>query len=164
MILFGFGRACVLILRINNGEQGGKKWALRNIKLRMSRKIIFLKGLLMCASNYQNPDVSVQDLKSGLKQNVSMKPLDFIVGELVKFKIAEKWIIQLLDTYDNFLGMLNDDKLREDIQNLPMEDVYNDKEFLKARKNAHLFQEDLNQIFFYEDTPLKQFTIKYGLF
>lgn len=159
-----FWRTMCVDFAYKQREQGGKKWALRNIKLRMSRKIIFLKGLLMCASSYQNPDISVEDLKLNLKRIISVKPLDFIVAELMRYKIHDRWIVELLDAYDNFLGMLNDNRLREHIQSLPMEDVYNDKAFLKARENAHLFQQALDQIFFYEDTPLKQFTIKYGLF
>ena len=159
-----FWRTMCVDFAYKQREQGGKKWALRNIKLRMSRKIIFLKGLLMCASNYQSQDVSLEDLKLSLKQIVSIKPLDFIVRELVKFGISDKWIVQLLDTYDSFLALLNDDNLRDHIKDLPMKDVYNDEKFLAARENAHLFQEALDQIFFYEDTKLKQFTLKYGVF
>lgn len=82
----------------------------------------------------------------------------------MKYKIPDKWIIQLLDTYNNFLGMLNDDDIRDYIKRLPMEEVYKDDKFLEVRNNAHSFQKALDQIFFYEDTLLKEFTLKYGLF
>jgi hypothetical protein len=60
--------------------------------------------------------------------------------------------------------MLNDDKLRDYIKDLPMKGAYKDEKFLAARENALFFQKALDQIFFYEDTPLKKFTLKYGLF
>src|SRR5690242_16042375 len=121
-----FWRTMCVDFAYKQREQAGKKWALRNIKLRMARKILFLKGLLMCASSYQNPDVSQEDLKLNLRRIISVKPLDFIIDELMRYKIHDRWIIQLLDTYDNFLGMLNDDKLRKYFQSLPMKDVYKD--------------------------------------
>jgi predicted nucleotidyltransferase len=159
-----FWRTMCVDFAYKQREQGGEKWALRNIKLRMSRKIIFLKGLLMCASSYQNPEISVEELKLNFNEIVSLKALDFIVEELIKYNIPDKFIIQLLNAYNRFLELLNDNTLREKIKKLPMKDVYLDKEFLEARNNAHLFQEALDHIFFNEDTPLKQFTLKYGLF
>lgn len=159
-----FWRTMCVDFAYKQREQGGEKWALRNIKLRLSRKIIFVKGLLMCASGYQKPEVSIAELKSKFNEIVSLKPLDFIVDELIKYQIPDKWIIQLLSTYDKFLAMLNDDHLRGHIKDLPMKDVYKDERFLEARNNAHLFQEALDHIFFYEDTALKDFTLKYGLF
>ncbi len=159
-----FWRTMCVDFAYKQREQGGEKWALRNIKLRMSRKIIFVKGLLMCASSYQKPEVSIAELKSKFNDIVSLKPLDFIVDELIKYQIPDKWIIQLINPYDKFLGMLNDNPLRDYIKALPMKDVYKDERFLQARNNAHSFQEALDHIFFNEDTPLKQFILKYGLF
>lgn len=159
-----FWRTMCVDFAYKQREQAGKNWALRNIKLRMSRKIIFIKGLLMCASSYKKPEISLTEIKTNFNRIVSLKPLDFIIDELIKYKISDKWIIQLLDSYNNFLGMLNDDDLRDYIKKLPMKDVYTDAKFLKARNNAHTFQEALDKIFFYEDTPLKEFTLKYGLF
>ncbi|HET7114955.1 MAG TPA: hypothetical protein VFI29_00590 [Hanamia sp.] len=130
----------------------------------MSRKIVFIKGLLMCASSYKKSEISLTEIKTNFNRIVSLKPLDFIIDELIKYRISDKWIIQLLNTYNNFLGMLNDDDLRDYIKELPMKDVYTDEKFLKERNNAHSFQEALDKIFFYEDTPLKEFTLKYGLF
>lgn len=60
----------------------------------------------------------------------------------------------MLETYNNFLGMLNDDSLRDKIEKLPMQIVYQDESFLKARENALSFQEALDHIFFFKDTQL----------
>src|SRR4029077_15479746 len=43
-------------------ERQGAEWALRNAKLRMSRKLIFASGLVMCFSCYLKPPAPLVDL------------------------------------------------------------------------------------------------------
>jgi hypothetical protein len=159
-----FWRTMCVDFAYKQREQDGQKWALRNIKLRMSRKLIFIKGLLMCAAFYKEKDISQLDLIKKLYKIVASPALEFVTGELIRYKIDNKLVIQLLNCYDAFLDLLNDEALREHIKNLSMKEVYDDSKFLKARKNANSFQQALTQIFFYENTPLKEFTITYGVF
>jgi hypothetical protein len=70
----------------------------------------------------------------------------------------------LFSSYDEFLGILNDGLMRTQLENLPMKAAYSDETFGKARKISHEFQEALKDIFFIKDGPLKDFTIKYGVF
>ena len=70
----------------------------------------------------------------------------------------------MLESYDVFLGMLNDEVLREHIEKLEWGKVYNDDKFLLARENAIRFQDALTNIFLTEKTPLKDFSLKYGIF
>ncbi len=69
-----------------------------------------------------------------------------------------------MQSYHAFLSMLRNKDLREHIEKLPMGEVYNDREFLEARRNANLFQEALTNIFLIEETALKEFSLKYGFF
>lgn len=144
-------------------EQSGKKWALRNIKLRMSRKATFVKGVLMCAAFYKKP-TEPPEMQARMMEIVSTKSLDFILHELKSYKIKDDLIIQLFLSYNNFLGMLNNEDLRERISDIPMEEVYNHADFLAARENANHFQKALTEIFLIQETPLRDFSFKYAFF
>lgn len=144
-------------------EQQGQKWALRNIKLRMSRKLIFVKGLLMCYRSYKK-DWDVDTIRNMLINGVSMQPLSYILDVLLESSASEKNIVQLYDAYNKFLSMLSDDDFRISLEEMGMRDVYKKEDFIEARKISDDFQQALTGIFFEEGTLLKEFTIKYGIF
>lgn len=153
-------------------EQGGAKWALRNVKLRLSRKLLFVSGLLTVFSCFRNntltvvpgsPDQFVPDLQTHLIEFVKSTSLDIVVWglkELALDGIAES----LLGEYDLFLQKLNEDELRKRFEALSANDAYQDSEFLELRKISHRFQDALDQAFFQKDTELREFTRSYGLF
>ena len=159
-----FWRTMCVDFAYKQREQKGKKWALRNIKLRMSRKLIFVKGLLMCFSCYKNELQDTNALKDALYEAVMTKPINFIYTILMQNGIDKEHIISLFDSYDKFLGMLNDIAFREHMEKLPMDKAYGDLKFEEARQNSHQFQEALNNIFIKQETPIREFVLKYGVF
>jgi predicted nucleotidyltransferase len=144
-------------------EQKGQKWALRNIKLRMSRRLIFIKGLLMCARIY-NTSLSPIEIIGELSKFVSQTPLEFMVSSFLHFDISEKEIVRILKSYDTYLKMLNDKEFREALEKLDMYEAYGNKKFEEARDNSHIFQESLNNIFIRQSNKISEFTLKYGVF
>jgi predicted nucleotidyltransferase len=159
-----FWRTVCVDFANKQAEQGGKKWALRNIKLRMSRKLIYTKGILMCFNSYNDPQLSQDIVKENLRKIVSQKPLNFVIEFLTKQGINEKYLLELLDSYDSFLGMLNNEDLRNRFASLNMVNAYKDSEFEKAREISHNFQNSINDIFFAEDTNLKEYILKYIIY
>jgi len=144
-------------------EQQGIKWALRNIKLRMSRRLIFVKGLLMCARMH-NTKLNQNEIASSLRAFSSIKPLDFLVETCLDYGIDQNIIITILDSYDNYLKMLNDKTARDHLKSLDMYAAYGDPIFEEARQNSHAFQGALNEIFLKDNNAISKFTIKYGVF
>jgi hypothetical protein len=90
--------------------------------------------------------------------------LPFIFEVLSKNPAYHESLYKLFTSYNDFLGILNDGSARAQLENLPMKAAYADETFGKARKISHDFQEALKDIFFIKDGPLKDFTIKYGVF
>jgi hypothetical protein len=145
-------------------RQPDAKWAIRNIKLRMSRKLIFVKGLLMCFKSFRNEDMDQKAIKQSIFNDVQKTPLEYILQELDKLQIFESDLVKLYSAYDQFLGLLNNNDFRNSLKNLSVSEAYGNAQFEEARKISHAFQEALTSIFLLKDSKLKEFTIKYGLF
>ncbi|MBL0309573.1 MAG: nucleotidyltransferase domain-containing protein [Bacteroidetes bacterium] len=159
-----FWRTMCVDFAYKQREQDGRKWALRNLKLRMSRKLIYAKGLLMCFSCYQNENLkNLADIENHLFACVQTRPLEFILSILIRLKTPEELILQLMDAYDNFIVLLNSSK-RDHLEKLPLDKVYTDPIFRQARDNSDKFKEAMNRIFIFEAPLLKEFTLKYGIF
>ncbi|MFT3703099.1 MAG: nucleotidyltransferase domain-containing protein [Agriterribacter sp.] len=158
-----FWRTMCVDFAFKQRTQGGKKWALRNIKLRMSRRLIFIKGLLLCYQSYLKESDTVSIIEE-LDQSVRLTPLDLLITILVKESIDPKIIFEILDSYNEFLAILNDEETRQYLTDLKMEEAYGDGIFETARENSHRFQKALNKIFIFDENKIQEFTLKYGIF
>lgn len=155
-------------------EQQGGKWALRNIKLRMSRKLLFVSGLLTAFSCFRNSDIEsecdpsnpepyVAEMQRHLEKYAFLTPLEILVLQFRRVSLDQQ-AIGLLDIYDRFLEQLDNPETRAHLNSLPPRQVYEDNVFLSLRDLSHQFQDVLTQSFFVEDTPLREFNVKYGVF
>jgi predicted nucleotidyltransferase len=144
-------------------DQGGQKWAIRNIKLRMSRKLLFVKGILMCFSqNKIHTDTS--ETIAALKAMVKLHPFELLLSLKDHFGIEDSDIINLFKAYNLFLTPLNDPDIRKHLTNLGMKEAYGDSEYLKLKKVGDEFKKTLDQIFIYKVGKLSNLTLKYGIF
>ncbi len=55
-----FWRTMAVDFASKQRDRAGKGWGLRNAKLRMSRKLIFASGLLVCFSSHLDPDLRLR--------------------------------------------------------------------------------------------------------
>lgn len=159
-----FWRTMCVDFAYKQKQQDGHKWGLRNIKLRMSRKLIYLKGLLMCYSCYRHDEITKDNIAQHLFDLSQLTPLDVMI-KVLSDEIPESTLIGLLNGYDHFLGTLNDKGIRETLESLKMTDAYKNEVFLAEREMAHKFQELLSDTFETEKSGnLKEFTKNYLIF
>jgi hypothetical protein len=153
-------------------EQGGMKWAIRNIKLRTSRKLLFVSGLLMVFSCFRNnslrrngddSDAYLLRLQRHLLSFVQSTPLNILVWTLQDLGLNQP-CKDFLGSYEEFLRQINDPLVRDRLGGLSEENVYSDETFLACREISHLLQATLKRIFFEADTSLREFTFEYGVF
>lgn len=168
-----FWRTMAVDYAAKRWEQSDRKWALRNAKLRMSRKLLFVAGLLLCFSFELHLSEEREDIRSDpsmlaprladfFLRQTSLAPLDLLSRELLRIGKPEI-AIRVLSAYDEFLALLADPDLRGHLEKLKFEEAENDEIFGRIRALSHSFQDGLTQLFF-DGPDLRDLIIKYGVF
>jgi predicted nucleotidyltransferase len=154
-------------------DRAGKGWGIRNAKLRMSRKLIFASGLLVCFS--ANLDSALQSEISTGKNDVKLKlathlreqlkatPLEILARAMEQHGVSEATAKQLFAAYAEFLDLLNDEQSRDSLKNLRSEGSRSDGVFQKVRQFGSAFDGALDHIFF-DNPSIAPLTRKYGVF
>jgi hypothetical protein len=144
----------------------GGAWALRNIKLRMSRKLMFVSGLIICFySQFQNLS-EARDLHSLMEELIHITqqtPIDIISSTFLGLNNSETGKA-FFDAYDMFLSRIDDSSVRERLKDLSYEESESDPLFLELREMGHRFQKAISRLFFEDNQELKLLTQEYGVF
>jgi predicted nucleotidyltransferase len=156
-------------------EREGEGWALRNFKLRMSRKLIFAAGLAACVSCKLRPS---EQLKSGtiasdeafcsamtelLSGFVNRTPIEILARTIVAFDALEA-ARSIYGAYDSFLAILGDTEKRDRLEKLTVDTAFSDLLFQESRTIGRRFQDGLSKLFFETDRELTEATQRYGVF
>ncbi len=155
--------------------RSGKGWAIRNIKLRMSRKLIYVSGLLACYRchlDYSSHDRQLifgdvnrrPEVIEHLEQIFQMTPLEILSSVLFRYPHLDEAAKKIINSYDEFLGILEDEKQRTHLESLKEEDADTDKVYQRARQLSHAFRDGLLEFFFDPLSELEALTKNYGVF
>jgi predicted nucleotidyltransferase len=149
-------------------------WALRAAKLRISRKLTYVAGLLMCfRCEIDMPNGSpsgkardLQPITELLWKFSQHQPLEILAETLLRYPVLDGVARQLFETYSHFLVLLNDKEKRDHLKNLSSDEVApDDPVYDEVRVMGHRFQDSLTRIFLEENgTPLYKLTREYGVF
>ncbi len=169
-----FWRTMAVDFAAKRRERAGEGWAIRNVKLRLSRKLIFVAGLAMCLTCELRPPPSLlaasgtsKDFYDALQEVLlafaNRPPLDTLV-EFASHFGADAVASELVDQYDLFLGMLADSETRRNLEQMTLEQAVTDPTFNRAREIGTRFQGALTKLFFATDEELTRATQRYGVF
>jgi hypothetical protein len=157
-------------------ERAGQGWGLRNFKLRLSRKMIFAAGLAACLSCRLRPPARLAapgaetehdytSIMAGhLLSFANSTPLDTIAWLALEFGAAPAVVRQIVDSYDDFLGIVNDASRRQHLEGLGPEESSKDALFAETREIGNRFQDGLTGLFFGTNEELTGATQRYGVF
>jgi len=155
----------------------GEGWALRNLKLRFSRKLLFFSGLLLCfgwaieqidAQSVASSS-SVNGNKEGLRKSIlriveNLSPLEHVCMWLLRENASEATIESILTTYDRFLGLLESQEKRDHLESLSAAESTDDSLFQDHVKSSREFNAALVNFAFDESVRLSQLVKEYGVF
>jgi predicted nucleotidyltransferase len=148
--------------------RAGDKWALRNIKLRMSRKLLFVSGLFMCVSwALKNKEASTepfssQELLDHLLEWTRRPPLESMASIIETY--GSPLAADIIGSYDQFLHLLGREEDRKVLEKLSPDDAYENQVFLRARDVANRFDEALRKLMFESSEDITPLIKKYGVF
>lgn len=153
----------------------GKKWALRNAKLRISRKLVFTSGLLRCFFCHldQKAAAARHDLErnhdpasmiSYMATELPVTPLELLARAATRPAVKSETARALFDSYDGFLTLLDNDEFRNELRDLLPDQIATSKVWSMVREFGQGFQSGLTSLFYGQDQELKDLMIEYGVF
>lgn len=158
-------------------DRGNEGYALRSLKLGISRKLIYASGLLACF--WCDPSVSLSGgsvfntaekiwtMNQKLNEMFLRTPLE----RFARFFLTHRTDAFLVDssrrffkTYDDFLELLEDSTIRTHLEALSPEEMDQDPVFQNARGIRTRFEEVVKEIFLRPESLLYNHTISRGVF
>ncbi len=149
----------------------GEGAAIRNIKLRMSRKMTYVSGLLTCFGCHLRigelnapSGSSDQECIECLRRRLRRPPLEILAETILHFDHLRETGRQLFDAYDEFVGILAEPGKRFHLEKLREDQYSEDEVFNSARGLSHRFSAALLELFFDEKSGLFELTRNYAVF
>ena len=156
--------------------EAGKKWALRNTKLRMSRKLVFASGLLRCffchldpeaaaaREALRGPEYDATKLLAYMENELSQTPLELLARAVQRPAIPIATASKLFNSYDRFLSVLDDEEKRKRLEQMTESEMATSPVWNEIRDFSHDFHSGLIELFFGEDEALRELAMQYGVF
>jgi hypothetical protein len=138
---------------------GPEKWGLRNAKLRTARKMLFAGGLLPvfeCAS------LRREEMPKFLLRQFEMPPVDRIADAFLTHNAADPGG-RALGAYDDFLGLLDNEVFRRELNEVTRENATNSVAFGEAARLGKELEQGLLALLFETDS-LPKLVRDYGIF
>ena len=141
-------------------EQGEQKWALRNAKIRLSRKLLYAAGIAFCFSCELNPPrngagCATPFVQAALKF-AQTPPLEylasFISQHIVDADKRKRVAGKIFGAYDRWLLLMNDTNTRGRLKKLSHAEAAGNPDFKQVRTIGSEFASGLRELFFNRDS------------
>jgi hypothetical protein len=138
--------------------RAGEKWALRNLKLRLSRKALFAGGLLPVLLCHR---YAVDDIRPFLIERLRQPSIDRLAWAFLELDATDAGI-RTIGAYDRFIGILGDPEARDELERMPRGEAADSMVFKEGKKLGADFHQGLLALLF--ETRLEPLVRQYGIF
>jgi hypothetical protein len=148
---------CVDFVGKERGEP--EKWGLRTAKLRTGRKLLYASGLLpslLCG------ELQRSEMRAFLIEQFAAPPTDRVAFAFLQAGATDAGL-RTLRAYDRWVGMLDDDAVREELGRLTREETGDSDVFQEVRRLAMDVEQGLLALLF-DTVPLRGLTREYAIF
>jgi len=177
-----FWRTMAVDFAYKRKGRNSKGLAIRNIKLRMSRKLLFASGLISCfacelgmiQSDCPRPRrPSAEKCQQCLLPVLQNPPLDNLASAFLhamgsapsgSHTLIEESAAKAFAAYDNFIAILADAEKRKHLEDLDPTNFEEDSLFTEARTLSRHFRDALQSLFFDGSDHMNKLIRKYGVF
>jgi len=138
-------------------ERDRKGWGIRNVKLRFSRKLLFIWGLLAAFAgelfapaelyNVENDDQYFLMLADLIRSQTDTAPLELLARVVVEAKDNDV-AHDIFSSYDQFLNVLADRHARRKLEAVRFEDALDEPIYSELRDASQRFRRGVTRLFF----------------
>lgn len=173
-----YWRITVVDFAYKQRERENAGYALRNIKLGLSRKLIYASGILSCFScelDFPGKQLfkegNAQRTVEHLRETFRKTPLEIVASTLIRYDTLREPSKRLFDSYDRFVGLLASEEPtdngkcpRKRLNELKPDELAADSLFIEAQAIRRDFGAALGDIFLRMESPIQQLMIERGVF
>lgn len=154
-------------------EKKHEGWGIRNIKLRFSRKLLFVWGLIAAFTSELFVDPNMEDVESEgdylrllaerIRAQTDVAPLE-LLARVVEQAGDDSLADDLFSSYDRFLRALSDPATRTRLKSVCFENAPTDPDFVVLRETSRTFRHALTALFFDRHPTLPRLIREVGVF
>jgi hypothetical protein len=173
-----YWRTMTVDFQTKKRERENAGFAIRNVKLRFSRKLLYLAGLITCFSfsiwaDDENQIEAWEGAQEGrafrlisyLERIANSPPLELVARAFLHLNLLDDATRTFLTSYNDFVALLSNSDRRGRLEALKPEEMARDQVYQEARIASHEFQHAIEKLFLEpERSVLSRLTIRYGVF
>jgi hypothetical protein len=134
------------------------KWAIRDLKLRTSRKILFAGGLLPILLCHR---LRAADMEGYLRETLDRPSIDRIAAAFIELGAVDAGV-RAVAAYDRFLGLIADPAVRAELAAVTRSSASGSSAFAEGRRLGREIEAGLQALLF--ETRIEPLVREYGIF
>jgi predicted nucleotidyltransferase len=154
-------------------ERQQEGWGIRNSKLRFSRKLLFIWGVLAAFAADVFPAPELHGVENDNEYFLALANHIGTLTEVAPLELLARVVLEcgddkLADTifssYNQFLSVLADPVSREALEKVPFEAALDEPAYAGLRDASHAFREGVTRLFFDVHPQLRDLIRRFGVF